>query len=68
MKAYPENDDVQHYSCVALLNMCEWAEYRPLILAAGGAATIAYVMWKYSDYPQVRKAAQDAMQELVQRD
>ena len=64
----PENEDVQLYSCVVLKHLCEWAEYRPLIVAAGGAATIAYAMKEYSDNPRVREAAQDAMQELVKRD
>jgi hypothetical protein len=67
MKAHPENEDVQFYSCRALLNMCQWAEYRPLIFAAGGAVTIATVMEKFSDNPRVREASQDAMQTLVKR-
>jgi hypothetical protein len=68
MKAHPENEIVQSSSCGALVNMCEWAEYRPLVLAAGGAVTIANVMEKYSDTPRVFEVSQDAMQRLVKRD
>jgi hypothetical protein len=67
MKAHPENEGVQYNSCLALMKMCEWAEYRPLIVAAGGAVTIATAMEKYNDNPRVCQAAQDAMQELVNR-
>jgi hypothetical protein len=68
MKDHPDNEDVQVNGCGALFNMCEWAEYRPLIFAAGGAVTIATVMEKYSDNPRVREASQNAMQTLVKRD
>jgi hypothetical protein len=68
MKNHPDNEDVQVNGCGALFNMCEWAEYRPLIFAAGGAVTIATVMEKYSNNPRVREASQNAMQTLVKRD
>jgi hypothetical protein len=68
MKAHPENEDVQLGSCGALLSICEWAEYRPLIVAAGGAVAIDTVMEKYGDNPRVREMSQDAMQKLVKRD
>jgi hypothetical protein len=68
MNAHPDDGDVQRNGCDVLLNMSEWAEYRPLICAAGGAVTIATVMEKYSDHPGVRKASQNAMQQLVKTD
>jgi hypothetical protein len=68
MKDHPDNEDVQAFGCSALFNMCEWAEYRPLIFAAGGAVTIATVMEKYSDNPRVREISQYAMERLVKRD
>jgi hypothetical protein len=68
MKAHPDDDNLQYYGCDALFNMCEWAEYRPLIFAAGGAVTIATVIEKYSDHPRVRRASQKAMQRLVKTD
>jgi hypothetical protein len=68
MKAHPEDEDVQFHGCGALEIVCEWAECRPLIFAAGGAVTIATVMEKFSDNPRVRRFSQDAMQASVKRD
>jgi hypothetical protein len=65
MKAHAEDEDVQYNSCYALLRMCEWAEYRPLIIAAGGAATIAHAMKEYIGSPRVHVISHRAMQKLV---
>ena len=65
MKVHPEDEGVQYAGCNALWIMCEWAEYRPLIIAAGGAVTIAKVMEKYIGYPQVRDISLGAMRRLV---
>jgi hypothetical protein len=68
MKAHAEDEDVQYESCYALLRMCEWAEYRRLIIAAGGATTIAYVMKEYSHNYKVRYVSHRVMQKLVDSD
>jgi hypothetical protein len=81
MKAHPDDAHVQWHGCLALFYLSEWAEYRPLIFAAGGAVTIATVMEKYSDHPRgvregshdgvqnlLREASQNAMQKLMERD
>jgi hypothetical protein len=65
IEAHREDEDVQLQGCLALKNMCQWPEYWPLIVAAGGAARIADAMKKYSGNPRVREATQDAMRKLV---
>jgi hypothetical protein len=67
MKAHPHEEYVQWYGCRALLAMCEWAEYRPLICAAGGAVTIANVNLKYSDNPDVHEASRLAILKLMEK-
>jgi hypothetical protein len=68
MKAHPENGDVQHESCYVLLRMCEWMEHGRLIIAAGGAATIACVMKECSHNYKVRRISHRVMQKLVDSD
>jgi hypothetical protein len=67
MKAHPNNKMVQDRGCMALANMSEWDEYRPLIIKAGGASPIASIMDKYKDEPQLRDRAYKAMEKLFKK-
>ena len=69
MKVYPEDEEVQFHCCYALYNICEWAEYRPLVRAAGALVMISKVVEKYYvGNLRVREVAEDAIQELLKRD
>ena len=68
MKVHPNNEEVQCNSCYAIWRMCEWAEYRHLIVAAGGLVTIAKAMEKYIGNPRVREESRRALQSLTKSD
>jgi hypothetical protein len=68
MKAHPDDVDAQMHGCDVLCNMGEWAEYRPLICAAGGAVAIAKVNLKYKDNPRVHETSRLAILKLMESD
>jgi len=45
--------------------MSEWEEYRTLIVKAGGATAIGFVMEMYWDDPELRELASNAMKNLL---
>ena len=67
MKAHASSVRVQDRGCMALSNMSEWEEYRPLIVETGGASAIASVMEKHRDHPQLRAHACNAMERLAKK-
>jgi hypothetical protein len=68
MKAHRNSEEVQHDGCSVLSNMSEeWEEYRPLIVVAGGASAITFVIETYRADPESLEEAYDALDKLVQR-
>jgi hypothetical protein len=65
MKAHPNCLSLQGVGCLVLSYMSEWEQYRPLIVEAGGASAIVFVMEKYRHHPKLRKLAFIAMKILV---
>jgi hypothetical protein len=66
MKAHPNCQVLQGICCILLSCMSEWEKYRPLIVAAGGASAVVFVVEKYrgNDPEELRKHAYKAMQLL----
>jgi hypothetical protein len=65
MKVHPNCQKLQKHGCYVLSNMSEWEEYRPMIVEAGGASAISFVMEKYREDPELRKRSYKAMKILV---
>jgi hypothetical protein len=64
MKANPNSKELQKYGCSVLLPMSQCAEYRPLIVEAGGVSAIALVVERYRDDPELRRCSYPAMKLL----
>jgi hypothetical protein len=65
MKAHPNSEELQNEGCSALSNMSQWEEYRPLIMDAGGASAIYFVMGNCDYSKRLHKRASKAMRILV---
>jgi hypothetical protein len=67
MKAHPNSQMVQIRGCIVLSHMTQWEEYRPLIVKAGGASAISFVIEMCWDQPNSREYAYGTMERLFKR-
>ena len=67
MKAHSNCERVQSMGCCALSSMSEREEYRSLIVEAGGASAIAFVMEKGWDNPRSTQIVNNAMEKLIKK-
>jgi hypothetical protein len=67
MKAHPNIAKLQDSGRRVLSRMSEWEEYRPLIVKAGGASAIAFIMEKDWEDPELCVRAYNVMERLAKK-